>query len=51
MKNIRKYEQEIIEKRSECEVAQKIKYLGIELNSKNIDLFKNNYIKTQKKIK
>lgn len=36
---------------SECEVAHKVKYLGIDLTNKNINIFKNNYEKLWKKIK
>lgn len=35
----------------ECEVARKVKYLGIDLTNRNIDIFKNNYEKLWKKIK
>lgn len=37
---------------SQCEVVQKVRYLGIEMMMKNIDLYKNNYEKIwkQKKI-
>uniref|UniRef100_A0A670IRT8 Reverse transcriptase domain-containing protein n=1 Tax=Podarcis muralis TaxID=64176 RepID=A0A670IRT8_PODMU len=34
---------EIMQQQTEIEVVKKVKYLGIWLTSKNIDLFKNNY--------
>uniref|UniRef100_A0A670HNW0 Reverse transcriptase domain-containing protein n=1 Tax=Podarcis muralis TaxID=64176 RepID=A0A670HNW0_PODMU len=34
---------EIIQQQSQIEVAKKVKYLGIWVTSKNIDLYKNNY--------
>lgn len=37
---------EEIEGKCGCEVVHKVKYLGIELTNKNIDLVKNNYEKT-----
>lgn len=40
MKNIRKKEQDEVANMIQCEVVQKIKYLGIDLINKNIDLFK-----------
>lgn len=40
-----------MEKKTRCEVVHKVKYLGIDLSNKNIDLFKNNYEKTWRKIK
>lgn len=51
LKNIRKEEQVEIQKQSRCVVAQKVRYLGIEITNKNIDLLKNNYIKLWEKIK
>lgn len=50
-KDIGGKEQEEIGKMSNCEVAQKVKYLGIDLTSKNIDIFKNNYEKLWRRIK
>lgn len=47
LNNIREEEQELIEKGSECEIVQK----GLELTAKNVNLFKNNYIKTWNRIK
>lgn len=35
---------------SGCEVAQKVKYLGVELTNKNLRLLKNKYEKMWKKI-
>lgn len=43
--------EEKIEKMTGCEVVNKVKYLGIGLTNKNIDLFKNNYEKNWKRIK
>lgn len=51
LKNIQKKEQADIQKLSGCIVAQKVKYLGIDLTNKNIDLLKNNYLKVWEKIK
>lgn len=51
LKNIKKEEQEIIGKMLRCEVAQKIKHLGVELINKNIDLFKKQLREALEKIK
>lgn len=45
LKNVKKCEYEEIEKMTRCEVTNKVKYLGIELTNKNLDLFKNKYKK------
>lgn len=50
-KNVGKTKEEKISEITGCEVAKKVKYLGIEITSKNIDLFKNNYEKLWPKIK
>lgn len=36
---------------TKCEVVHKVKYLGIDLTNKNIDLYKNNYEKIWRIIK
>lgn len=48
LKNINKEKQILIESLSQCEVVQKVKYLGVDITNKNIDLFKNNYEKIWK---
>lgn len=50
-KNIILKEQKEIAELLQCEVVQKVKYLGVELSPKNIDRYKNNYVKTWNKIK
>lgn len=35
--------QKVLEHLTGCEVTNKLKYLGINLTMKNLDLFKNNY--------
>lgn len=42
-------EQKEIANLTKCEIVQKIKYLGIELMNKNIDLYQNNYLKVWNK--
>lgn len=49
-KNIRREEQWEIQGISRCEIVQKVKYMGVDLTNKNIDLLKNNYEKLGKKI-
>uniref|UniRef100_A0A670IED3 Reverse transcriptase domain-containing protein n=1 Tax=Podarcis muralis TaxID=64176 RepID=A0A670IED3_PODMU len=51
VKNVDQRETEIIQQRSQIEVAKKVKYLGIWLTPKNIDLFKNNYESVWKEIR
>lgn len=34
-----------LEETSECEIITKIRYLGIEITTKNLDLFKYSYTK------
>lgn len=51
LKNINNEEQNLIGILSQCEVVQKVKYLGVDITNKNISLFKNNYEKAWKKIK
>lgn len=43
--NMRPNKLEELERMTGCEVARKVKYLGIVLTTKNLDLFKNNYEK------
>lgn len=43
LKNINKNEQDEIQKITSCEVAKRVKYLGVKLTNRNIDLVKNNY--------
>lgn len=50
-KNIEKEEQEEIVKLTQCEAVQTVKYLKVDLTNKNIDIYKNNYIKLWNKIK
>lgn len=45
LKNVKKNEFEEIETMTGFEVTNKVKYLGIELTNKNIDLFKHSYEK------
>lgn len=51
LKNLQKGAKDVIEKMTGCDVVHKVKYLGIDLTNKNLDLFKNNYEKIWKKIK
>uniref|UniRef100_A0A670IGS1 Reverse transcriptase domain-containing protein n=1 Tax=Podarcis muralis TaxID=64176 RepID=A0A670IGS1_PODMU len=50
-KNIRKEDNEKLERMYGIKVAKKIRYLGIWLTSKNINLIQDNYITTWKEIK
>lgn len=50
-KNVTVKEQNKIAKSINCEVVQKIKYLGIYMTNKNIGLYQNNYVKLWKKMK
>lgn len=50
-KKVRKETHTEIEKLTGCEVVNKVKYLGIDISNKNIDLYNNNYEKTWKKIR
>lgn len=43
---MQKRRKEEMEKEIGCEITSKVKYLGIILSMKNLDLFKNNYEKT-----
>lgn len=49
-KNVSKEWINQIKQTTECEIVTKIKYLGIILTNKNLDLFKNNYEKLWIKI-
>lgn len=51
LKNTRKELKKKTEELTSCEVVNKVKYLGIDITNKNIDLFKNNFEKTWEKIK
>lgn len=42
-KNMSRKEEEDLQKQSGCEVAKMVKYLGIYVTGKNVDIFKNNY--------
>lgn len=44
-KNIANEEEMMIQKLTGCEVVDKIKYLGIYVTKKNVELFRNNYVK------
>lgn len=50
-KNVSAKEQQGIVELAQCEAVQKVKYLGVELSPKNIDLYRNNYVKLWNKIK
>lgn len=50
LKNISKEQIEKIKRLTYCEVVTKIKYLGVMLTNKNLDLYKNNYKKLWVKI-
>uniref|UniRef100_A0A670JMH3 Reverse transcriptase domain-containing protein n=1 Tax=Podarcis muralis TaxID=64176 RepID=A0A670JMH3_PODMU len=50
-KNMEKTEMEILQQKTGIEIAKKVKYLGIWLTPKNIDLFQNNYVSVWKGIK
>lgn len=51
LKNTKKATKEEIEKITGCDVVNKVKYLGIDLTNKNLDIFKNNYERIWKRIK
>lgn len=42
-KNMQLTKQRELEELTGCEIMKKVKYLGIHLTMKNLDLFKNNY--------
>uniref|UniRef100_A0A670K5V5 Reverse transcriptase domain-containing protein n=1 Tax=Podarcis muralis TaxID=64176 RepID=A0A670K5V5_PODMU len=50
-KNVDQSALEIIQHQSQIEVVKKLKYLGIWITSKNIDLYKNNYEPVWKEIR
>lgn len=42
-KNMKKLKQEELSRKVGCEITTKVKYLGINMTMKNLDLYKNNY--------
>uniref|UniRef100_A0A670ICM2 Reverse transcriptase domain-containing protein n=1 Tax=Podarcis muralis TaxID=64176 RepID=A0A670ICM2_PODMU len=51
VKNMDRDKIELLQQRTEIEVVKKIKYLGIWLSDKNIDLYQHNYIPVWKGVK
>lgn len=51
VKNMNELEKMNLEKTSGLQIVKKIKYLGIYITMKNINLFKDNYIRTWKEIR
>lgn len=45
-----KEEEQELQRKTKCEVVNKVKYLGIHFTKKNIELYKNNYEKTVENI-